>query len=508
MIFQDPYGSLNPRRRVGSIIGDPFAIHGVAEGAERPAQVQELMELRRASTPSTTTASRPSSPAASASASASPGRSRCEPKLDRLRRAGVGAGRVDPGADHQPARGPAGASCGLTYVFIAHDLSVVRHVSDRVAVMYLGKIVEVAADRGPATSTPAPPLHGALLSAVPGRRTRTRARAAQRVVLRGDLPVARSIRRRAAGSTRAARRRRSAALAERTPRCSSTRPDTVRRATSRWPTVSCSRCRSPRSTTSRPTCRSTRPRQRRGRRHEQQHRDRPWQARPRSRRTRRHRARGRGADPGPEPWRLAWERLRRDRAAMVSFVVIVLIALVAIGAPLIALLVGHGPNDAVPRHRPHPAGPAGRPAAAPSCSAPTTSAATCSSGSLYGSRISLLVGRGLDAAVGGARRGRRRGRRLLRRPGRHRARAVHRRGALVPVPAARASRSCRVVGPEPRSSSIARDRVLQLGRGRPHRARPDAVDPGAGVRRGGPLARRKRPCGSCSSTCCPTCSRR
>ena len=76
MIFQDPYSSLNPRRRVGSIIGDPFAIHKTATGAERKRAVQELME-RVGLNPSTTTGSRPSSPAGSGSASGSPARSRC-----------------------------------------------------------------------------------------------------------------------------------------------------------------------------------------------------------------------------------------------------------------------------------------------------------------------------------------------------------------------------------------------------------------------------------------------
>ena len=76
MIFQDPYGSLNPRRRVGSIIGEPFTVHKIASGDERKRRVQELME-RVGSTPSTTTGSLPSSPAASGSGSAWRARSRC-----------------------------------------------------------------------------------------------------------------------------------------------------------------------------------------------------------------------------------------------------------------------------------------------------------------------------------------------------------------------------------------------------------------------------------------------
>jgi len=76
MIFQDPYGSLNPRQRVGSIIGEPFAIHKMASGGERKRRVQELME-RVGLNPEHYNRFRPSSPAASASASASPARSRC-----------------------------------------------------------------------------------------------------------------------------------------------------------------------------------------------------------------------------------------------------------------------------------------------------------------------------------------------------------------------------------------------------------------------------------------------
>ena len=78
MVFQDPYGSLNPRRRVGSIIGDPFAIHGLARGAERKRRVQELMELVGLN-PEHYNRFPATSPAVSASASASRARSRCIP---------------------------------------------------------------------------------------------------------------------------------------------------------------------------------------------------------------------------------------------------------------------------------------------------------------------------------------------------------------------------------------------------------------------------------------------
>ena len=111
MIFQDPYGSLNPRRRVGSIIGDPFAIHGLATGAERKRRVQELMELVGLNPEhynrfpaEFSGGQRQRIGVARALA--------LQPEADRLRRAGLGAGRLDPGADHQPARRPAGRASG------------------------------------------------------------------------------------------------------------------------------------------------------------------------------------------------------------------------------------------------------------------------------------------------------------------------------------------------------------------------------------------------------------
>ena len=93
---------------------------------------------------------------------------------------------------------------GLTYVFIAHDLGVVRHVSDRIAVMYLGKIVELVARRG-ALLPAVHPYTEALLSAVPDPRPATSSRARERIVARAATCRARSTRRAAAASTRAAR---------------------------------------------------------------------------------------------------------------------------------------------------------------------------------------------------------------------------------------------------------------------------------------------------------------
>jgi peptide/nickel transport system ATP-binding protein len=92
MIFQDPYGSLNPRRTVGSIISEPFAIHRVADGPERKRRVQELMEVVGLNPEHYNRF-----PAAFSGA---------ETQADRLRRAGICPRRLHPGADHQPADGP------------------------------------------------------------------------------------------------------------------------------------------------------------------------------------------------------------------------------------------------------------------------------------------------------------------------------------------------------------------------------------------------------------------
>ena len=137
---------------------------------------------------------------------------------DRRRRAGLGARRLDPGADHQPASPTCSERLGLTYVFIAHDLCVVRQVSTRIAVMYLGSIVET----GPTELFAAPriPTPQALISAVPVPSVDRRAPAAHRAQGRScrarwtrrpaaaSIPAAASPPRSAAWSARAAERRR------------------------------------------------------------------------------------------------------------------------------------------------------------------------------------------------------------------------------------------------------------------------------------------------------------
>jgi oligopeptide transport system ATP-binding protein len=184
MIFQDPYASLNPRMTVGNIVGEPLEAHGIARGQERRERVQELLKLVGLNPYFVNRYSHEFSGGqqqrigVARALAVHPSFIVCDEPIASLD-VSIQAQVVNLLEDLQ-------GELGLTYLFIAHDLSMVRHISSRVAVMYLGKIVELT-DRDPLYKNAQHPYTRALLSAVPIPDPMV-ARARQRLVLEGDVP--------------------------------------------------------------------------------------------------------------------------------------------------------------------------------------------------------------------------------------------------------------------------------------------------------------------------------
>ncbi|MFZ5671663.1 MAG: ABC transporter ATP-binding protein [Pseudomonadota bacterium] len=182
IVFQDPFGSLNPRMSVGAIIGEPFAIHRLAKGAERERRVARLLDLvglpRAAADryPHQFSGGQRQRIGIARALALEPQFLVCDEAVSALD-VSVQAQVINLLQDLQQ-------ELGLTYLFISHNLSVVRHISDRVAVMYLGRIVELA-DADTLFKAPAHPYTRALLSAIPPGHPRAKR---NREKLQGDVP--------------------------------------------------------------------------------------------------------------------------------------------------------------------------------------------------------------------------------------------------------------------------------------------------------------------------------
>jgi len=184
MIFQDPYASLNPRMTVGSILSAPLEVHGYWKGRERQERVDNLLEMVGLNPdfvnryPHEFSGGQRQRICIARALALNPDLVVCDEPISSLD-VSIQAQVVNLLEELQH-------KLGLTYLFIAHDLSMVRHISDRMAVMYLGKIVELA-DRNEIYLHSLHPYTQALMSAVPMPDPDV-ARNRKRIILEGDIP--------------------------------------------------------------------------------------------------------------------------------------------------------------------------------------------------------------------------------------------------------------------------------------------------------------------------------
>ena len=184
MVFQDPYASLNPRLTVGEIVGEPLEIHAMARGAEKQKRVAELFELVGLSRefinryPHEFSGGQRQRIGLARALALAPDLIICDEPIAALD-VSIQAQIVNLMEELQE-------ELNLTYLFIAHDLSMVKHISDRVLVMYVGKVMELA-DREELYESPLHPYTKALLSAVPIPDPEYEMHR-KRIILTGDLP--------------------------------------------------------------------------------------------------------------------------------------------------------------------------------------------------------------------------------------------------------------------------------------------------------------------------------
>jgi oligopeptide transport system ATP-binding protein len=184
MIFQDPYASLDPRMTVGDIVGEPMDIHSLESGNERRDKIYKLLEMVGLSRehsnryPHEFSGGQRQRIGIARALAVQPEFIVCDEPISALD-VSIQAQIVNMLEDLQ-------AELGLTYLFIAHDLSMVKHISNRVGVMYLGKLIELA-DSGELYLNPVHPYTQALLSAIPVADPAA-SREKKRIILEGDVP--------------------------------------------------------------------------------------------------------------------------------------------------------------------------------------------------------------------------------------------------------------------------------------------------------------------------------